>query len=150
MILRSLFKADIEQVLAIEGAVHIAPWTREAFAICFEPGYLGWVIEKNRKIVGFIIISLRADECHVLNLCVSHTHQRQGAGRQLIEYALDYAGQRGATIVYLEVRRSNMRAISLYKKLRFLEVGERKGYYPSGEGREDALVLAKSLRGELS
>lgn len=148
--IRPLYKADIEQLLVIENAVHIAPWSREAFAICFEPGYLGWVLEQDNKIIGFVIISIRADECHVLNLCVLHAHQRKGCGRSLIQYALEYAGQHGAGIAYLEVRRSNVRAISLYKKMLFLEIGERKDYYPSGEGREDALVLAKSLRPAVS
>lgn len=144
--IRPLFKADVEQLLVIENAVHIAPWTREAFAVCFEPGYLGWVMEIDKKVIGFVIVSMHADECHVLNLCVLHSHQRQGNGRKLIEFALAFAKKNGAGIAYLEVRRSNVRAIFLYKKMHFLEIGERKEYYPSGEGREDALVFAKNLR----
>src|SRR5689334_22551800 len=146
MMIRPLFKADVDQLLLIENAVHIAPWTREAFAVCFETGYLGWVMEIDKRIVGYVIVSLHTDECHVLNLCVMHANQRKGIGRQLIEYALKYAKEHGGGIADLEVRRSNVRAISLYKKMHFLEIGERKEYYPSGEGREDALIFAKSLK----
>jgi ribosomal protein S18 acetylase RimI-like enzyme len=36
--------------------------------------------------------------------------------------------------------------VRLYKKLGFVQIGIRKGYYPNGNlPREDALVLSKSL-----
>jgi ribosomal-protein-alanine N-acetyltransferase len=43
------------------------------------------------------------------------------------------------------VRRSNSHAISLYQKMNFHLVGERKEYYPTLSGYEDALVFAKRL-----
>lgn len=143
--LRTFFKSDLAQLMAIENSVHIAPWTEDTFKTCFQSGYLGWVIENNKKILGFIIISLHREECHVLNLCVLHEHQHQGFGYQLLEYALQYARDNGIGIAYLEVRRSNERAISLYRKLDFHLVGERKSYYPTVSGHEDALIFAKSL-----
>jgi ribosomal-protein-alanine N-acetyltransferase len=45
----------------------------------------------------------------------------------------------------LEVRPSNEHAIRLYHQLGFNEVGTRPDYYPSVEGREDALIMARSL-----
>jgi ribosomal-protein-alanine N-acetyltransferase len=86
------------------------------------------------------MVSMQTDECHVLNLVVARAYQRQGLGRRLMEHALLYAEQKGAGIVYLEVRRSNSRAISLYRKLHFHLIGERKDYYPTVNGAEDALL----------
>lgn len=143
--LRTLFKSDIDQLLKIENAVHVAPWIEETFKTCFQSGYIGWVIEVDNSIVGFIIVSLRAEECHVLNLGVAHPFQKRGFGHQLLEHALQYAKQQGVGIAYLEVRRSNTRAISLYRKMKFLLVGERKDYYPTVSGHEDAFIFAKSL-----
>ena len=145
MMLRTFFKSDISSVLAIEESVHVTPWTRETFETCFRSGYLGWVAEIDNKIVGFVIVSLHREECHILNLGVSHEQQRQGIGRKLLEYALNYAKQQGIGIAYLEVRRSNARAISLYRKMKFYLVGERKNYYPSVSEPEDALIFAMSL-----
>jgi [ribosomal protein S18]-alanine N-acetyltransferase len=143
--LRTFFKSDLHQLLSIEESVHIAPWTVETFETCFKSGYTGWVVEKDNKIIGFVIISLQADECHVLNLCVANEYQHQGFGRKLIEHALSHAKRQGIGIAYLEVRRSNSRAIALYRKLKFHLIGERKSYYPSQMGYEDALIFAKSL-----
>jgi ribosomal-protein-alanine N-acetyltransferase len=143
--LRSLFKSDLPQILAIEQSVHVAPWTEETFHVVFRTGYAGWVMELDKKIIGFVIVSWSASECHVLNLCVAHAYQHQGYGRQLMDKALEEARKQGIRIAYLEVRRTNSRAISLYEKMQFQVVGERKGYYPTVNGQEDALVFARDL-----
>lgn len=143
--LRTLFKSDVERLVVIENAVHVAPWTDDTFKMCFKAGYLGWVAEVDKKIAGFVIISLNHDECHVLNLGVDKPYQSQGWGRKLMDHALAYARGQGVAIAYLEVRRSNSRAISLYRKMRFHLIGERKNYYPTVAGHEDALVFGRSL-----
>lgn len=126
---RKLFKSDLAQLLAIEQAVHVTPWTEETFKTCFQAGYVGWVIEVDKKIIGFVIISL-AEECHVLNLCVARQYQHQGWGRKLLEIALTQAKQQGVHIAYLEVRDSNSHAISLYRSMGFQVVGGAKTITP--------------------
>ena len=145
MTLRTLQRSDLDQVLAIENAVHVSPWTRETFETCIRTACKGWVVEENDKIIGFIMVSLQAQECHILNVCVAHAAQRQGLGQKLMEHAIQDAKRSGIGIAYLEVRRSNTRAISLYRKMSFQMIGERKEYYPTVSGREDALIFAKSL-----
>lgn len=147
--MRTLNKTDLEQILAIEESVHQVPWTEDTFQTCFKSAFIGWVIEQEGKIIGFIILSLRPDDCHVLNLCVAKAHQHHGYGKKLLEQALQYAKEKGAGIAYLEVRRSNAIAIALYRKLRFHLVGERKAYYPTADGHEDALIFAKSLHEDI-
>ncbi|MBX3709047.1 MAG: ribosomal protein S18-alanine N-acetyltransferase [Gammaproteobacteria bacterium] len=144
--LRTLFQSDLSQLLVIEKSVHITPWTEETFKSCFQAGYIGWVVEMNKQISGFIIVALTMKECHILNLCVAHHCQHQGWGGKLLERALSHARQHGVNIAYLEVRRSNERAISLYKKMKFHLIGERKEYYPTVAGNEDALIFAINLQ----
>jgi ribosomal-protein-alanine N-acetyltransferase len=143
--LRKLIKSDLPAVLTIEQAVHITPWTAETFDICFQSHCLGFVAEVDGRIVGFIMVSAHVGECHVLNIAVLHKFQRQGLGARLLIEALAAAKLTGSTIAYLEVRKSNTRAIALYLKMQFKQVGERKDYYPSHEGYEDAIIFAKSL-----
>jgi ribosomal-protein-alanine N-acetyltransferase len=144
--IRTLYQADLSKILVIEQAVHIAPWTEETFKACFQAGYLGWAAEVEGTLVGFIIVSTNRDECHILNIGIALNYQHQGWGRKLLAHALNHAKQLGIGITYLEVRRSNSRAISLYKKMEFILIGERKDYYPTVAGHEDALIFARSLR----
>ncbi len=144
--LRNLTQADLQSILVIEQSAHAVPWTEDTFKTCFQAGHVGWVVEVDKKIVGFIIVSLRAEECHILNLCVARLSQHQGFGRQLLLHALSHARSLGVGIVYLEVRRTNSRAIALYLKEKFIEIGVRKDYYPTVGGAEDALIFARSLQ----
>ncbi len=143
--LRSLSKADITQIMLIENAVHVVPWTEDTFYMCLQAGFLGWVLEHEKTIIGFVVVSFQQVECHILNIGVVHAYQRQGLGYQLMQHVLHLAKQKGTQIIYLEVRRSNARAIALYKKMDFQLVGERKDYYPTVAGSEDALIFAKNL-----
>lgn len=146
MSLRAFTKTDMPRMMQIENTVSIVPWGEEAFKMCFSAGHQGWVIEDAEQLIGFIIVSLKTEECHILNLCVDRSFQRQGHGRTLLDYALEHAKQRGVGIAYLEVRRSNASAIALYHQAAFHLIGERKDYYPTVSGHEDALVFAKSLQ----
>lgn len=151
--IRRFSKLDLTQMMAIENSVHLVPWTEETFKMCFQPPhYLGWVLEQDsvsssqsKEIIGFIIVAIQSNDYHILNLCIAREFQRRGYGTKLLQHAIDYATQHHLGMVYLEVRRSNSRAIALYQKMQFHLVGERKNYYPIISGQEDALIYAKAL-----
>lgn len=143
--IRQLRENDLVQVVRLEQATQVAPWTEKIFKDCFFAGYPGWVYEEDNKVIGFVLIAMHGDECHLLNLCVHPSYQHQGLGRQLLNHATHFAQQAGAMMIYLEVRESNTRAIALYEQLQFMQIGIRQDYYPAMEGRENALIYAKDL-----
>jgi len=143
--IRKLREDDLGQIVAIESATQVAPWTIKIFKDCLAASYPGWVIEHEGKVVCFAFIAMHLDECHLLNLCVHPHSQRKGFGSELLSYIIKNVKKNGAMMIYLEVRESNSHAISLYKKLNFIQIGTRKDYYPIIEGREDALVFARDL-----
>ncbi len=145
MAIRMLKEADLSQVAAIENATQVVPWTDRIFKDCFHACYPGWVLEKEGKIISFSIISVRGDECHLLNLGVHPQYHRQGFGSQMLGQILATAKSLGAMMIYLEVRESNARAIALYQKMDFVLIGTRKDYYPAFEGRENGLIYARDL-----
>jgi len=55
------------------------------------------------------------------------------------------ASEKGASMLFLEVRATNTAAINLYTVLGFNEIGYRRGYYPATQGREDAILFAREL-----
>lgn len=142
---RKLTLADMSAVLSIEQACYPMPWSELTFNACFVQGCIGWVVTIEEKIVGYIIVSIQAQECHIMNICIAPAYWHQGLGTKLLSYTLTEVKQQGAGVVYLEVRCSNVHAITLYEKRGFKCVGTRRGYYPSTLGREDALVFVKKL-----
>jgi ribosomal-protein-alanine N-acetyltransferase len=146
--LRPLMVTDLDAVMEIEQRAYDFPWTRGIFRDCLRVGYCCWCYERDDQIDGYGVMSVAAGESHILNLTVRPESQRQGIGRKLLTHFLQLARRHNADIVMLEVRPSNRKAIKLYEKLGFNEIGVRSNYYPAGEGREDALLLALSLGGD--
>ena len=136
---------DLEAVLQIEADSYQFPWTRGIFLDCLRVGYPAFLVEVEDRVSGYSVMTVGAGDCHILNLCIAPVHRRDGHGRALLEYMLNAALRQRARSAYLEVRPSNTSALRLYEAAGFVEVGVRKAYYPAVDGREDALVLSRSL-----
>jgi len=143
--LRPMILQDLPIVLAIEESAYEFPWSRGIFADCLRVGYPCWIYEDDGETKGYTVISIAAEESHILNLCVRRDCQQQGIGKILLEGVLETAQRFKATQILLEVRPSNKVARRLYDSFGFNEVGKRRNYYPSKNGRENAIILAKSL-----
>lgn len=143
--IRPLTGADLDAVMEIENRAYRFPWTQGIFRDCLRVGYCCWCYMDNGVIQGYGVMSVAVGESHILNLTVSPEMQRQGIGSKLLKHFIQLARRHAADIVMLEVRPSNRKAISLYEKLGFNEIGVRPNYYPAENGREDALLLGLSL-----
>jgi len=132
----------LPRVLDIERRAYEFPWTETIFKDCLKAGYSAWVLMgHDGALAGYGLMSMAVDEAHVLNICVDPVQQRQGFGLKLLKHLMKIARAAQASIVLLEVRKSNKAALKLYEGVGFARIGVRKGYYPASVGREDALVL---------
>jgi len=141
-----LEEKDIDKVLAIEEESNPVPWTIKNFKDCIEKGYYSLVLKENNKVIGFAILSVSTEESHLLNIGLTSLKRGRGLGRELLEKMIMAAEVMGSKKIFLEVRISNVIAIDLYKGSGFKEVGLRKEYYRLKEGREDAILMSKSLK----
>nr|WP_255699002.1 ribosomal protein S18-alanine N-acetyltransferase [Tychonema sp. BBK16] len=82
------------------------------------------------------------EEAHIIMLAIHPQFQGQGLGQALLSALLKSAHDRQLERATLEVRDSNLAAVSLYKKFGFKEAGRRKRYYE--DTGEDALVMWRS------
>jgi len=145
LVFHNMVEADLTDVLHIEKVSHAHPWSEGIFKDCLRVGYFCPTLKQGNDIVAYGVMSIAAEEAHIFNICVSEQFRKQGYGVQVMVYLLDLAKAKKAKSVFLEVRPSNNVAIQLYSKLGFIEVGIRKDYYPSKDGREDALIFAMDI-----
>lgn len=139
-----MHRSDLSRVLAVERMAYHYPWNEGIFRDCLRMGYSNWVVTNALdELLGYGLMSFAVDEAHILNLCVRRDSRRQGLGAFVLEHLMQQARNHGAAHVLLEVRRSNLPAIILYRQAGFEEIGQRRAYYPVPGGREDALVLAR-------
>ncbi|MBM2830513.1 MAG: putative acetyltransferase [Gammaproteobacteria bacterium] len=142
---RPMMDVDLEEILSIEQSAYIYPWSDIIFQDCLRVGYCSWVLEHDATIIAYGVMSVAAGECHLLNLCVRPDVHNRGYGSMMLEYLLNLARDHNADTAFLEVRPSNECARKLYHRAGFNEVGMRRDYYPAEFGREDAIILARSL-----
>lgn len=136
----------VDAVHAIERVSQRHPWSRRMFADCLEVGYSAWVVTgPEGGVRGFSLHSMALDEAHLLNLAVAPLARRRGIGRRLLDHVMEQARAAQVDKLLLEVRASNTAAIALYSAMDFALLAPRRGYYPDGEEREDALVLQRLL-----
>lgn len=135
--------ADMDEVLALEQSVFPHPWSRANFLDSLASGYDAWVLrDAHATLAGYFVVMYAVDEAHLLDVAVAAGRQRSGLGRHLLGRVVVRALEHGMESILLEVRPSNERALAVYKKYGFVEIGRRKGYYPAHEGqREDAIVM---------
>ncbi len=137
---------ELQQVLDIENANYEFPWSRNIFLDCIKVGYRCVALQLDGVVAAYAVMSVAANEAHLLNLCVAPEYQGRGYGRVMLEHMLDAARRLHAGTCFLEVRRSNRKAIRLYHAAGFNQIGIRKDYYPAVQGREDAVTYAIELR----
>lgn len=96
----------------------------------------------SRRPVGFVMVRSAEDEAEVLTVAVSPRQRARGLGRRLMDEALRRLYHDRVKSVFLEVDDGNTAALSLYRRLGFKQVGQRKNYYrKSGGPASTALVM---------
>jgi [ribosomal protein S18]-alanine N-acetyltransferase len=139
--LRPLEIGDLDAIERIEQVSYPTPWSRSMFASeLAKPSSLSLAaVDETGALIGYLILSRYVDAWHVMNVAVDPERRRQGIASALLgrlfEITRDDA-KRGYT---LEVRVSNVAAISLYERFGFHSRGIRRGYYV--DNREDALIM---------
>lgn len=138
--------AQLPTVLRIEKQAYAHPWTEANFSDVLVAGYQAQMVSAADAVLGYFVAMKGVDEVHLLNITVAPQYQGQGWARLMLEALAIWSRGEGAVWLWLEVRVGNLRAIQVYEQHGFKRVGQRKAYYPDGQGkREDAIVMSMRL-----
>ncbi|CAI9388109.1 TPA: ribosomal protein S18-alanine N-acetyltransferase [Citrobacter amalonaticus] len=138
----SLSQSDLPAAFQIEKRAHAFPWSEHTFASNQGERYLNYQLTVEGRMAAFAITQVVLDEATLFNIAVDPDFQRRGFGKALLEHLIDELEKRGVLTLWLEVRASNVAAIALYESLGFNEATIRRNYYPTADGREDAIIMA--------
>lgn len=107
-------------------------------------GSFFFVAENYDEPVGYIGFNIVLDEGYIANLAVREKFRHQGTAKRLLQKVIDTSEEKELSFVSLEVRQSNVPAISLYKMFGFTEEGKRRNFY--SHPTEDGLIMTLFLR----
>lgn len=139
--IRKMIQSDINQVTKLEIKVF-----KETLGDVFFDNELNinpfanyFVYEINKEIIGYIGTRVYDDSLEIINFLISPVYQRQGYGKELLDYLLTTFSH--VKTITLEVRKSNKQAISFYSKNGFVLDHIKKQYY----NNEDGYYLVKEV-----
>ena len=142
-VIRPMAPADLDGVLTIEQASFSVPWIREHFEHeLAAPHSLPFVAENDGIIVGYVCLMSLFEEAQILDVAVAPEQRGRGIARLLMEHAVSVAREQKAEVLALEVRSTNISAITLYERCGLVRTGVRQKYY---EGSDDAVLMELSL-----
>jgi len=136
---------DLDEVYRLEINNYPIPWSKGVIKDCIQSDYHSILLKHSNIIIAYAFLMTGFDESHLLNMCVDKSQQGRGLGRKLLKYLENICINSHSKTFLLEVRESNSIAQSLYESFGFKNIGIRKGYYKTLEGRENAIVMAKQL-----
>lgn len=142
---RAMTPADLEVVADLTHRADPFGWTLRNFSDAHASGNTLTVLTVDGVTTGIAAVMHVLDESELLEIAVQPAMQGRGYGKALLAQAIALARRNGAVRMFLEVRESNARARKMYTSFGFEETGRRKNYYPTENGREDAILMTAQL-----
>lgn len=140
--------ADAEIVAKLHARGFYRGWPREDFAAYIAgpdtPVYVA--CDAKRRIAGFAMLRLVADEAELITIAVDPKWRKKGVGLALMRALFEDLRMTAAKRLFLEVAADNPAALKLYARFGFTKLSERQGYYTRANGQPaTALVMARDL-----
>ncbi len=144
LICRKLEESDATAMSALEKVCFSDPWSdgmiHNSLTGEFET-YYG--LFDGDRLVAYAGMYVVFEDADITNVAVDPDYRRAGLGAKLLEILVELARISNCADIGLEVRKSNLPAIALYRKFGFKEVGIRPNYYENP--REDAILMTLEL-----
>lgn len=140
--IRQMETNDVEEIVRLEalsyGEHH---WSKESFynELANNLAHYYCAIDEEKNIVGYCGCWHIFEEAHITTLSVHPEHRKKGVAQSLMFAVIDDCYKNMIKYITLEVRESNIPAISLYEKNGFKSIGTRKNYYQ--DNNENALIM---------
>lgn len=140
-------RSHIPQIAALEQEYFSAPWSEEMLTQALFDPQASFIVAESEDggVLGYAGLQVVLDEGYIDNIAVEPNARRHGVGDELLGVFCRF-GAANLAFLTLEVRKSNLPAIALYRKHGFEEAGCRKGYYT--DPKEDALIMTRYFKRE--
>jgi ribosomal-protein-alanine N-acetyltransferase len=146
-VVESATQRDAARLAQLHGAAFHRGWGEGEFeTMLSERNTLVHRLRMGRKVIGFAVSRMAADEAEILSIAVDASYRGRGLSRNLLLTHLGHLAGRGVRSIYLEVEENNAPARRLYEWAGFGAVGRRERYYQQPGGEQlNALLMRRDL-----
>jgi ribosomal-protein-alanine N-acetyltransferase len=138
---------DAPVLAQLHGASFHRGWNEGEFETMLgERNTLVHRLRQGRKVIGFAVSRMAADEAEILSIAIASGHRGRGLSRPFLMNHLGHLAGRGVRTVFLEVEENNQPARRLYERAGFAIAGRRERYYQQPDGQQlNALLMRRDL-----
>lgn len=101
------------------------------------------VAEKEKNVIGYILFNQILDEAEIYKIVVLKEFRKKQIAFKIMEFLLNELKKNNVEKIFLEVRKSNIPAINLYKKCGFIDIREIVDYYSNP--KENGIMMLKEV-----
>ena len=143
--IKKMTTSHIEEIAKLEKECFSSPWSEDGLKTELNNNFACFFVAfSGDEIAGYIGSHNVLGEVYITNVAVFPEFRRNGVGKALVEFLVNKMKEENAEFVTLEVRKSNLSAISLYEKCGFQNVGERRKFYEKPV--EDAILMTYFIK----
>ena len=135
-------KYDVDEVFHIEELVHPNHhWSKDSFynELANNLAHYYCVKDENNKVIAYLGAWHILEEAHITTVAVHPDYRNLQLAQVIIIKTIEDCYKNMIKYITLEVRESNIPAISLYEKFLFESIGMRKNYYQ--DNGENAIIM---------
>lgn len=145
-IIKKMSVEHLDNIVDLEKQCFSVPWSKNLLEqeLNNDNSYFLVAVDDNENVLGYIGFYHVCGEGYITNIAVFKQYRRNGIAKNLIESIINFGYENNLEFISLEVRKSNLSAISLYESFNFLSVGIRKDFYSLP--KEDAVIMTYYLK----
>jgi ribosomal-protein-alanine N-acetyltransferase len=138
---------DAARLAQLHGASFHRGWGEGEFEVMLsERNTLIHRLRQGRKVIGFAVSRMAADEAEILSIAIDAAQRGRGLSRNLLMTHLGHLAGRGIRTIFLEVEENNRPARRLYEWAGFGVIGRRERYYQQSGGEQlNAILMRRDL-----
>lgn len=135
---------DVKEAVRLENLCFKEPWNEKD---CYRemeenPFSQLWLLKEDNQVIGYAFIWKIFEDADIARIGIDPQFRNKGLAQKFLSEIFDNLKEEETEFVRLEVRAGNAPALSLYKKLGFIEVNRVSHYYSNGE---DAINMTCAL-----
>ena len=138
--IRWMIRRDLVEVITIEQENFEWAWSEDDFVYCLRRrNCIGRVIERDNKIVGFMIYALESKCLDLVNFAVAKDYQRTGLGRAMVDHLIEKLTPQKRVQIKLHIRETNLAGQKFFREMGFRATSIKRNFYDNTT--EDAYVM---------
>jgi len=139
--IRLMTMGDLTAVEAVDAAAFNALWHNSLAALsrAYQQAVLATVAESEQGVIGYQISTRNTLGAHLSRLAVRPEAQGQGVGHALVADLIRSLARHGASRLTVNTQSDNATSLALYRKLGFVQTGERYPVFEFVQRNEEKL-----------